>query len=158
MGNVPGRPGARGMRGRRRRRLRGGGRRGAQLFIGEAAVHEEEHHRVAPLRFRFSVFSLGHTKTCQQSLQDGTLLAAEPSEASLGCRISFRPSGAEVPVRRIMPREREQEPRCRTIQSQAERRDRGQTEESWLLFEGIDTFLYDLMRKFEKSNSPHDPE
>ena len=46
-----------------------------------------------------------------------------------------------------MPREREQEPRCRTIQSQAERRDRGQTEESWLLFEGIDTFLYDLMRK-----------
>ena len=41
----------------------------------------------------------------------------------------------------------EQEPRCRTIQSQAERRDRGQTEESWLLFEGIDTFLYDLMRK-----------
>ena len=44
-------------------------------------------------------------------------------------------------------REREQEPRCRTIQSQAERRDRGQTEESWLLFEGIDTFLYDLMRK-----------
>ena len=46
-----------------------------------------------------------------------------------------------------MPREREQEPRCWTIQSQAERRDRGQTEESWLLFEGIDTFLYDLMRK-----------
>ena len=44
-------------------------------------------------------------------------------------------------------REREQEPRCWTIQSQAERRDRGQTEESWLLFEGIDTFLYDLMRK-----------
>ena len=44
-------------------------------------------------------------------------------------------------------REREQEPRCWTIQSQAERRDRGQTEKSWLLFEGIDTFLYDLMRK-----------
>ena len=40
---------------------------------------------------------------------------------------------------------REQEPRCWAIQSQAERRDRGQTEESWLLFEGIDTFLYDLM-------------
>ena len=46
-----------------------------------------------------------------------------------------------------MPREREQEPRCWTIQSQAERGDRGQTEESWLLFEGIYTFLYDLMRK-----------
>jgi len=44
-------------------------------------------------------------------------------------------------------REREQEPRCRTIQSQAERRDRGQTEKSWRLFEGIDTFMYDLMRK-----------
>ena len=50
-------------------------------------------------------------------------------------------------------REREQELRCWTFQSQAERRDRGQTEESWLLFEGIDTFLYDLMRKskIEKS-------
>ena len=47
-------------------------------------------------------------------------------------------------------REREQEPRCRTIQSQAERRDRGQTEKSWRLFEGIDTFLYDLMRKSKK--------
>ena len=46
-----------------------------------------------------------------------------------------------------MPREREQEPRCWTFQSQAERRDRGQTEKSWLLFEGVDTFLYDLMRK-----------
>ena len=33
------------------------------------------------------------------------------------------------------------EPRCWAIQSQAERRDRGQTEESWVLFEGIDTFL-----------------
>ena len=44
-------------------------------------------------------------------------------------------------------REREREPRCRTIQSQAERRDRGQTEESWLLFEGIGTFLYDLTRE-----------
>ena len=44
-------------------------------------------------------------------------------------------------------REREQVPRCWTIQSQAERRDRGQTEESWLLFEGIDTLLYDIMRK-----------
>ena len=50
-----------------------------------------------------------------------------------------------------MLREREQEPRCWTFQSQAERRDHGQTEESWLLFEGIDTFLYDLMRKSEKS-------
>ena len=47
-----------------------------------------------------------------------------------------------------MPREREQEPRCWTIQSQTERRDRGQT----LLFEGVDTFLYDLMRK-SKSKS-----
>jgi len=49
-------------------------------------------------------------------------------------------------------REREQFPRCWTIQSQAERRDRGQTEESWLLFEGIDTFLYDLMRKSKIEN------
>ena len=63
-------------------------------------------------------------------------------------------SGAEVPVRWEMPREREQEPRRRTIQSQAERRDRGQTEESWLLFEGIDTFLYDLMRKSKNRMSP----
>ena len=46
-----------------------------------------------------------------------------------------------------MLREREQEPRCWTIQSQTERRDRGQTGKSWLLFEGVDTFLYDLMRK-----------
>ena len=38
------------------------------------------------------------------------------------------------------------------MQSQAERRDRGQTEESWLLFEGIDTFLYDLMRKSKLKN------
>ena len=44
-------------------------------------------------------------------------------------------------------REREQEPRCWAIQSQAERRDRIQTEKSWLLFVGIDTFLYDLTRK-----------
>ena len=44
-------------------------------------------------------------------------------------------------------REREEEYRCWTIQSQAERGDRGQTEKSWLLFEGIDTFLYDLTRK-----------
>ena len=44
-------------------------------------------------------------------------------------------------------------PRCWTIQSQAERRDRGQTEESWLLFEGIDTFLYDLMRKLKKKTA-----
>ena len=64
-----------------------------------------------------------------------------------GVGVETERSGAEVPVRRDMPREREQEPRCRTIQSQAERRDRGQTEESWLLFEGVDTFLYDLMRK-----------
>ena len=46
-----------------------------------------------------------------------------------------------------MLREREQEPRCWSIQSQAERRDRGQTEKSWLLFEEIDTFLYGLTRK-----------
>ena len=51
-------------------------------------------------------------------------------------------------------REREQEPRCWTFQSQAERRDRGQTEESWLLFEGIDTLLYDLMRKSKKKSTP----
>ena len=44
-------------------------------------------------------------------------------------------------------REGEQEPRCWTIQSQTERRDRGQTEESWLLFEGVDTSLYGLMSK-----------
>ena len=56
-------------------------------------------------------------------------------------------SGAEVPVRWEMLRGREQEPRCWAIQSQAERRDRGQTEKSWLLFEGIDTFLYDLTSK-----------
>ena len=56
-------------------------------------------------------------------------------------------SSAEVPVRRVMPREREQEPRCWAFQSQTERRDRGQTEKSWLLFEGVDTSLYDLMRK-----------
>ena len=45
-------------------------------------------------------------------------------------------------------REREQEPRLPDFSepSRADR-DRGQTEESWLLFEGIDTFLYDLMRK-----------
>ena len=49
-----------------------------------------------------------------------------------------------MPVRWEMLREREREPRCRNIQSQAER---GQTEKSWLLFEGIDTLLYDLMRK-----------
>ena len=59
-------------------------------------------------------------------------------------------SGAEVLVRWGMLKEREQFPRCWTIQSQAERRNRGQTEESWLLFEGIDTFLYDLMRKSKK--------
>jgi hypothetical protein len=68
-----------------------------------------------------------------------------------GVGVETERSGAEVPVRRDRPREREQEPRCRTIQSQAERRDRGQTEESWLLFEGIDTSLYDLMRKSKKS-------
>ncbi len=60
-----------------------------------------------------------------------------------------------MPVRWLVLRKREQELRCWTIQSQAERRDRGQTEESWLLFEGIDTFLYDLMRKSKKkSKSP----
>jgi len=42
---------------------------------------------------------------------------------------------------------REKKTRGGHIQSQAERRYRGQTEESWLLFEGIDTFLYDLTRK-----------
>ena len=44
-------------------------------------------------------------------------------------------SGAEVPVRWEILRERERKkvPRCWTIQSQAERRDRGQTEESWVL-------------------------
>ena len=47
-------------------------------------------------------------------------------------------------------REREREPRCRNIQSQAERRDRGQTEKSWLLLEGAGTSLYDLMRKSGK--------
>ena len=52
-------------------------------------------------------------------------------------------------------REREQFPRCWTIQSQAERRDRGQTEESWLLFEGIVTFLYDLTRGVRKSENWH---
>ena len=53
--------------------------------------------------------------------------------------------GAEVPARRVMLRERGQEPRCWTIQSQTERRDRGQTEKSWLLlFEGVDTSLYDI--------------
>ena len=57
-----------------------------------------------------------------------------------------------MPVRRVMPREREQEPRCWTFQSQTERRDRGQTEKSWLLFEGVDTFLYDLMRKSKIEN------
>ena len=56
-------------------------------------------------------------------------------------------SGAGVPVRWEMLREREQEPRCRAIQSQADRRHRGQMEESWLLFEGADTFLQDLIRK-----------
>jgi len=52
-------------------------------------------------------------------------------------------------------REREQEPRCWTTQSQAEQRDCGQTEKSWLLFEGIDTFLYDLMRKSGGGNGLH---
>ena len=59
--------------------------------------------------------------------------------------------GAKVPVRRVMLREREPEPRCWTIRSQAERRDRGQTEKSWLLFEGIDMFLYDLTRRSPSS-------
>ena len=55
-------------------------------------------------------------------------------------------SGAEVPVRRVMPGEGEQETRCWTIQSQTERRDRGQTKKSWLFFVGTDTSLYGLMR------------
>ena len=67
-----------------------------------------------------------------------------------GVGVETEGSGAEVPVRRVMPREREQEPRCWTFQSQTERRDRGQTEKSWLLFEGVDTFLYGLMRKSKK--------
>ena len=67
-----------------------------------------------------------------------------------GVGVETERSGDEVPVRRVLPREREQGPRCRTIQSQAERRDGGQTEESWRLFGGIDTSLYDLMRKSEK--------
>ena len=64
-----------------------------------------------------------------------------------GVGVETERSGAEVPVRRAMPREREQEPRCWTFQSQTERRDRGQTEKSWLLFEGVDTSLYEVMRK-----------
>ena len=65
-----------------------------------------------------------------------------------GVGVETERSGAEVPVRRVMPREREQEPRCWTFQSQTERRDRGQTEKSWLLFEGIDTFF--VLRPNEK--------
>ena len=65
----------------------------------------------------------------------------EPKRGGVG--VETKRSGAKVPVRWEVLREREQEPRCRTIQSQAERRDRGQTEKSWLLFERIDTFLYD---------------
>ena len=69
-----------------------------------------------------------------------------------GAGVETGRSGAEVPVRWEMLGEGGQEPRCWTIQSQAERRDRGQTEKSWLLFEEIDTFLYDLTRnsKIEK--------
>ena len=52
-----------------------------------------------------------------------------------GVGVETKRSGAEVPVRWEMLREREQEPWCWTIQSQAERRDRGQTEESWLLID-----------------------
>ena len=62
-------------------------------------------------------------------------------------------------------REEEKEPRSWTKQSEAERRDRGQTEKSWLLFEGIDMFLYNPMRKSkiaslllrgnDRSISPH---
>ena len=65
-----------------------------------------------------------------------------------GVGVETERSGDEVPTQWEMLRERERKsPRCWTTQSQAERRDRGQTEESWLLFEGIGTFLYDLMRK-----------
>ena len=41
------------------------------------------------------------------------------------------------------------------FQSQAERKDRGQGRRKvgWLLFEGIDTFLYDLTRKSKSSQS-----
>ena len=70
-----------------------------------------------------------------------------------GVGVETEKSGAGVPVRWEMLKEREQDPRCWTIQSQAERRDRGLTEESWLLFEGIDTFLYDLMRKSKSKSS-----
>ena len=46
--------------------------------------------------------------------------------------------------------------RCWTIQSQAERRDRGQKKERWLLFEGIDTFLYDLhVMRISKKKKTH---
>ena len=72
-----------------------------------------------------------------------------------GFGVETERSGAEVPVRWEMLREREQGPRCRTIQSQAERRDCGQTEKSLLLYEGIDTSLYALTRKskIETQNS-----
>ena len=55
-------------------------------------------------------------------------------------------NGSEETVRWEMLRKRARA-RCSIIQSQAERRDRGQTENSWLLFEGFDMFLYDLTRK-----------
>ena len=73
-----------------------------------------------------------------------------------GVGVETERSGAEGPMENA-ERDREQEPRCWTFQSQAERRDRGQTEESWLLFEGIDTFLYDLMRKSKIDSEATNP-
>jgi len=69
-----------------------------------------------------------------------------------GVGVETERSCAEVPARLGMLRKTGggQEPRCWAIQSQAERRDRGQC---WRLFEGIDMFLYDLLRtsRFQKS-------
>ena len=64
-------------------------------------------------------------------------------------------SGAEMPVRWEVLRERGQEPLCWAIQSQTERRDRDQTEKSWRLFEGIDMFLYGLVRKSKIGSFSH---
>ena len=75
----------------------------------------------------------------------------EPTKGG-GVGVETERSGAEVPVRWEMLREKGKDPRCWTIQSHAERGDRGQTEKSWLLFEEIDTFLYDLTRKIGKKS------
>ena len=56
----------------------------------------------------------------------------ERNEPKGGVVVETEGSGAEVPVRSEKLREREQEPRCRAIQSQAERRGRGQTTDYWL--------------------------